>query len=57
MIGDKTSDVGCGFNAGTHTILLRTGAAGSDGRFELQPDHICADLEEAVALILKGREN
>ena len=52
MIGDKTSDVQCGKGAGTETILLRTGAAGTDGRFDKAPGYVCGDLAEAVELIL-----
>ncbi len=53
MIGDKTSDMKCGQGAGTRTILLETGSAGTDGRFELTPDLVCRDLKHAVEQILE----
>ena len=53
MIGDKTSDIKCGMNAGTKTVLLETGSAGSDGRFDVTPDLVCIDLAEAIDKILK----
>ena len=53
MIGDKTSDIKCGKNAGTKTVLLETGSAGSDGRFDIQADMVCPDLAEAIEKILK----
>ncbi len=52
MIGDKTSDIKCGMGAGTKTILLETGAAGTDGRFEKPSDLVCRDLSAAVDVIL-----
>lgn len=54
MIGDKTSDVQCGRNAGCSTVLLATGAAGQDGRFGEPADMQCVDLAEAVDRILRA---
>ncbi len=54
MIGDRTSDIECGHNAGCHTALLATGAAGSDGRYAEPADMNCADLLEAVEHILSA---
>ena len=52
MIGDKTSDVECGKRAGCRTVLLHTGADGSDGRFDEPADMNAADLAAAVDEIL-----
>lgn len=59
MIGDKTSDIKCGQGAGTRTVLLETGSAGSDGRFCITADLVCRDLPDAVSRILSdtGNEN
>ena len=54
MVGDKTSDVECGKGAGCRTVLLQTGANGSDGRFDEPADLVCRDLAEAVDKILKA---
>ena len=51
MIGDRTADILAGARAGCRTILVRTGAAGQDGRYPCRPDFTCDDLAAAVALI------
>ncbi len=51
-IGDTTVDVQTGINAGMRTILVKTGEAGMDGKYEVIPDYIANDLLEAVSLIL-----
>jgi len=43
MIGDKKSDMLAGQRAGCHTILLRTGAAGSDSEELIAPPEFVAD--------------
>jgi D-glycero-D-manno-heptose 1,7-bisphosphate phosphatase len=52
MVGDKTSDVLCGRNAGTKTVFVRTG-------FPLEapcePDFIAGNMAEAVEWILQER--
>ena len=52
MIGDTTIDVQTGINAGLQTVLLRTGEAGRDRKFNVRPDRICTTLLEAVREIL-----
>jgi histidinol-phosphate phosphatase family protein len=57
MIGDKSSDIGCGKALGLRTILVRTGYGGREpGASELQPDFVAADLLEAAYIILDDRE-
>jgi len=51
MIGDATKDIQTGINAGCKTILVKTGRAGTDNKFEATPDFIVADLNEAADLI------
>ena len=52
MIGDKTSDIQTGINAGMQTILVRTGKAGKDGQFRVSADWIEDDLLGAITRIL-----
>ena len=52
VIGDKTSDIMLGKNAGCRTILLLTGKAGRDNQYKAKPDYICKDLLEAVKIVL-----
>lgn len=54
MVGDSTVDIQTGKNAGLETVLLSTGQAGRDGRYDARPDREARDLAEAVAAILKG---
>ncbi len=51
MVGDTTTDIMAGKNAGLKTILLKTGEGGRDGKFETVPDWIAADLLQAVNII------
>jgi len=51
VIGDKTSDVMLGRNIGCHAALVLTGKAGTDGRFEVEPDLIGADLLDCARTI------
>ena len=52
IIGDSTLDMQTGANAGMGKILVLTGQAGTDGKYEAEPDHTAADLLEAVSFIL-----
>ena len=52
IIGDSTLDLQTGANAGMGKILVLTGQAGTDGKYEAEPDHTAADLLEAVSFIL-----
>ncbi len=48
VIGDKTSDIKLGKNAGCKTILLQTGKAGKDKKFIVKPDFVAKNLLDAV---------
>ncbi len=52
FVGDSTTDVQTGINAGLRTVLIRTGYGGRDGRFDARPDYTAEALPEAVAWIL-----
>lgn len=51
MIGDKTSDILAGKNAGCKTILVKTGHAGNDKEYPVEPTHITENLLEAASTI------
>ena len=53
MIGDTTRDIECGRRAGLRTVLVKTGEAGADGRYEVEADFIADDILSAVRLILE----
>ena len=52
-IGDTTMDIQTGKNAGMKTILVQTGEAGNDDKYDVIPDFIAVDLNEAVKYILR----
>lgn len=51
MVGDRTTDIEMARRAGLRSILVRTGHAGQDCQFEIQPDFVVDDLSAAVDLI------
>ena len=53
FVGDTTTDIQTGKNAGTRTILVRTGEGGKEEKYNVTPDHIANNLFEAVKYILK----
>ena len=54
MVGDMTTDTAAGKAASPKvtTIMLKTGFAGNDGKVKVTPDHVSADLSEAVDWIV-----
>lgn len=54
FIGDSTSDIEAGQRAGLRTILVRTGHAGFDGRYQSAPDYIAPNLSSAIDWIIEG---
>jgi len=54
FIGDTTTDIKAGFDAGLSTILVRTGYAGNDLKCKILPDFIFPDLDTAVDFVLFG---
>jgi len=53
VIGDKTSDIKLGENAGCKTILVNTGKAGNDAEYTINPNFKTKDLLEAAKTILE----
>lgn len=52
-IGDTTTDIQTGLNAGMRTILVQTGESGKDGRYVVKPNFIAKNLFEAINLIFE----
>lgn len=52
MVGDKAIDIACGRAAGCRTILVRTGYGNAHAASN--PDHVAADVAEAVEIILSA---
>jgi len=55
FIGDSTMDIEAGRRAGCKTILVKTGAAGQDGKYNATPDLICDNLNSAIHTILGNK--
>ncbi len=55
IIGDSTLDIKLGENANMHSILVGTGQAGLDNKFDVTPDDTATDLNDAVEKILARR--
>jgi mannose-1-phosphate guanylyltransferase / phosphomannomutase len=56
IIGDATADIMTGVNANIKTILVRTGHAGKDKKYDCVPDFIFENLKEAVDFIIDDYE-
>ena len=54
FVGDKTTDIECGCNAGTRTILVQTGYGNIQD--DAQPDFIAKDVVAAADIILKNTD-
>lgn len=52
FIGDTTTDIQTGINVGVKTILVKTGYAGNDEKYNVRPDFEAKNLHEAVNLIM-----
>jgi histidinol-phosphate phosphatase family protein len=55
MVGDQTRDIEMARRAGLKSILVRTGAAGSDRAFDVTPELTVADIAAAAEAILASR--
>lgn len=53
MIGDQTSDMELARRAGMRSILVRSGYAGKDGKYDARSDFVADNLASAVDIILK----
>ena len=54
FIGDKDADIGCGRNAGTRTILVKTGYGMK--HLNSGADFIAKDVVEAIEIILRNKD-
>src|SRR5882757_5703534 len=52
LIGDTTTDMQTAKNAGLKSILVRTGSAGRDGKYDARPDYTFDTLNQAVDFVL-----
>jgi histidinol-phosphate phosphatase family protein len=56
MIGDRSTDIQCGHNAGTQCILVLTGAGTETlQNREAVPDHVAVDIRAAADWVLQAR--
>lgn len=53
MVGDSTTDILAGKRAGLKTILVETGYAGKDGKYNIKPDCAIKNLSQAIKIIKK----
>lgn len=53
-VGDTTIDIQTGINAGMRTVLVKTGEAGKDGKYDVVPTSEKENLLEAVQFILSS---
>jgi rfaE bifunctional protein nucleotidyltransferase chain/domain len=51
VIGDMSSDVKFGADAGLRTVLVKTGRGGDDKMFDVAPTHVARDLADAAEWI------
>jgi histidinol-phosphate phosphatase family protein len=54
LIGDTTTDLQTARNGGLKSILVRTGCAGKDGKYDARPDHTCDTLIQAVDILTRA---
>lgn len=55
LIGDTTTDLMAGKNAGLKTVLVKTGLGGRDGIYNVKADYVVKDLWEATSKIIFER--
>ena len=53
IIGDRSTDIATGKRAGMKTVLVKTGAAGKDGLYQVEADYRAKDLLDAANWILR----
>lgn len=54
FVGDMTADILLGERSGLTTILVATGHAGKDGRYNVRPDYRARDLRHALTIIKRS---
>jgi mannose-1-phosphate guanylyltransferase/phosphomannomutase len=57
LVGDSSTDIQTGRNAGLKTIMVLTGYGGNDRKFTAVADYVAADLEQATEFVLARGSN
>ena len=52
FVGDTTMDIQTGINAGMKTLLVKTGEAGTDKKYDVNPTNVANTLLDAIRYIL-----
>jgi len=52
FIGDTTVDIKTGKDTGLNTVLVKTGEAGGDNKYDVTADHVACNVLDAVKYIL-----
>lgn len=55
MIGDSTLDIKMAENSGIKSVLVKTGQSGLDGKYEIKPDIVAENLNDAIKIILNNK--
>lgn len=55
VIGDMTGDIKLAKNAGCKSVLVKTGYAGKDNHYQVEPDLVAEDVYTAVEQILNSK--
>lgn len=53
VIGDRTPDILAAQRAGMRSILVKTGYGGNDNTYNVEPDEVAKNLNDAVTIIKK----
>ncbi len=53
VIGDRTADIETARRAGCKSVLVRTGAGGKDGEYQVEADFVADDLLQAAEKLLE----
>ena len=56
FIGDSTADLAASFKSKVKSILVKTGNAGRDNKYNYKPNYVSENLEEASKLIIKRQQ-
>jgi len=56
MVGDQTADMVAGERAGCKTVLLNTGYAGQDGKYEVSPNSTASNVLAAIENIMRTEQ-
>jgi D,D-heptose 1,7-bisphosphate phosphatase len=56
FIGDSTADLAASFKSKVKSILVKTGNAGRDNKYNYKPNYISENLEEASKLIINRQQ-